>query len=568
MSPLKKAKSLYESCQIAVKNLLVDAIWVIQEEDENEEDGKSFETDEKRTTTRLQPNDDDESMRMAELRSWMLDWLMPDLAAQILHLVLSDQTLTPDVRINAFKTLFSQHSKCLNFAGGSYHDSYHHDIASHLIKVTSASPRIEDLSTRGVWFSMVDGEGFRDKFYEALRQMNRLKQLKTPYIANDQLLRIVAANCPHMTILDLSGARELTDTGVSKWVQHVTQTAARKTSSVSMVKSLQCMNLGGPGGNPLKPSTVAEILYAFPNLVTLGGYPFMGQVLDHLQYEIDGYYQTKLKYFHDRNTSSDTLDLMAYCCPDLIHVFLDTPQREVVKGLFGGGGSKAGTPATPDLRKLKLSKVNCDDLNEVFDLAGGGGGVSLTSLEIVNGRGSLDLTQVAKACHNLQSLEIYYSMAVHVSRPLDLNFPALKRLSVYSTDVRGNYSQSILKSCRQVEKLTLCNCDTLNDDQFFEVLESNPLDKCTSICLLLAPYLTVRTIWTIMTCCENVSFIGKLDTWDVNYAEVEEIRSDVKHANLNLELWETFDSFDRAEAIEDFIRINRQPRNHGADLIQ
>jgi len=282
----------------------------------------------------------------------------------------------------------------------------------------------------------------------------------------------------------------------------------------------------------------------------------MGKVLDHLQYEIDGYYQTKLRYFHDRETVAESLELVEYCCPDLVHVFLDTPARGVTTDLL---------KRADKLRKLKVSKLDCEELNQVFD-SYAAGTCRLQSLEVVNGRGSLDLYQVGRACYNLQSLEIYYSMAVHVSKPLELRFPTLKKLTIYSTDVRGNYSATILKSCPLVEKITLCHCDTLNDDQFFEILESNPLENCKDICLLLAPYLTVRTIWTIMTCCENVTFVGKLDTWNVNYAEVEDIREDIKYSNLNLQLWETFDSFDRKEAMENFIRINRQ-RNHGMDLL-
>ena len=251
------------------------------------------------------------------------------------------------------------------------------------------------------------------------------------------------------------------------------------------------MNLGGPGGKLLEPKTVAEILYTFQNLVSFGSYPLMGQVLDHLQYEIDGYHQTKLKYLHDRKTNSDTVEIMSYCCPELVHVFLDTPDKFVVTDLL---------KKCPNVRKLKVSKVLCDELNEMFEL---GGHSRLTSLEIVNGRGSLDLYQVAKSCYNLQSLEIYYSMAVHVSKPAELQFPSLKKMSVYCTDVRGNYCASILKSCPEIEKLTLCNCDNLDDDQFCEVLETNPLQKCKELCLVLAPYLTVRTIWTIMTLCQR-----------------------------------------------------------------
>ena len=47
--------------------------------------------------------------------------------------------------------------------------------------------------------------------------MPKLRNVTVPYVADDQLLRIVAANCHQLTVLDLSGAMELTDDGVGKW---------------------------------------------------------------------------------------------------------------------------------------------------------------------------------------------------------------------------------------------------------------------------------------------------------------------------------------------------------------
>ena len=62
--------------------------------------------------------------------------------------------------------------------------------------------------------------------------------------------------------------------------------------------------------------------------------------------------------------------------------------------------------------------------------------------------------------------------------------------------------------------------------------------------------------------------MGKLDTWNVNYAEVEDIREEIKMANMDLELWETFDSFDREDALENFIRVNREMNQGMAQLEQ
>ena len=83
-----------------------------------------------------------EDVELEPIRDYMLEWLVPELAAHILHSILSDDFVTPDTRIRAFQILFSHHSKSLNFAG-SYHQSYHRVITNHLIKVSNKSPRIE-----------------------------------------------------------------------------------------------------------------------------------------------------------------------------------------------------------------------------------------------------------------------------------------------------------------------------------------------------------------------------------------------------------------------------------------
>ena len=219
----------------------------------------------------------------------------------------------------------------------------------------------------------------------------------------------------------------------------------------------------------------------------------MSQVFDDLQYEIDGWYQTKLKYLHDRNTSIDGMEIGIYCCPNLQHVYLDTPENKVVSMLLS---------EVPNLKKLKVSKINCREMNEVMEKYAANAKLRLMTLEIVSGRDSLDLSVVSKACGNLQKLAIYYSVSVHVSSlhaSSQLSFPSLKELIIYSTEIRGNYSIPILKSCPAIEKLNMCGCDDITDDSFFDILEYNPMFNLKDICLVLAPRLTTRTIWTMVT---------------------------------------------------------------------
>ena len=49
--------------------------------------------------------------------------------------------------------------------------------------------------------------------------------------------------------------------------------------------------------------------------------------------------------------------------------------------------------------------------------------------------------------------------------------------------------------------------------------------------------------------------------------EVEDVREDIRMANMDLELWETFDSFDRQDAMENFIRVNRG-RDQGMEQLE
>ena len=79
-------------------------------------------------------------------------------------------------------------------------------------------------------------------------------------------------------------------------------------------------------------------------------------------------------------------------------------------------------------------------------------------------------------------------------------------------------------------------------------------------------------------CCQTLSihyfrirYIGRLDTWNVNWLEIESLRAELKAYNLDVTLWEFFDSHSRQE---DVIRleegINAQPDHenvHGAEYV-
>ena len=153
------------------------------------------------------------------------------------------------------------------------------------------------------------------------------------------------------------------------------------------------------------------------------------------------------------------------------------------------------------LTKIKLSRVKDDDFHLALEKLPG-----LISIELVNARGSIDLNAIAVGCKRLETLQIYYSKSVHVSSGRELDFPKLRKLTIYDTESRY-CCKPLLRSCPEIEDVTLCDCTDLNDTEFFDILAMNPMENCKSLVLLAAPLLTAQTARGVMTC------VDKYDKW-------------------------------------------------------
>lgn len=89
------------------------------------------------------------------------------------------------------------------------------------------------------------------------------------------------------------------------------------------------------------------------------------------------------------------------------------------------------------LVKVKLSKVSCEETLQMAEKMNS----RILHLELVCMRESLDLSKLAVFCPNLQSLEIYYSMGVHLST--QAQFGLLQKLVIYCTEIRGFDTQKV-----------------------------------------------------------------------------------------------------------------------------
>ena len=86
-----------------------------------------------------------------------------------------------------------------------------------------------------------------------------------------------------------------------------------------------------------------------------------------------------------------------------------------------------------------------------------------------------------------------------------------------------------------------------------------------ALSLLLLNYLS--------NCFVRLTFIGRLDTWNTNWVEVEQLRSQFAQCNLEIRLWELFDSQLRQGVFgleEDAVmqQVNQNHNRNGEEYVQ
>ena len=67
----------------------------------------------------------------------------------------------------------------------------------------------------------------------------------------------------------------------------------------------------------------------------------------------------------------------------------------------------------------------------------------------------------------------------------------------------------------------------------------------------------------------SVRFLGRLDTWQLDFLEVEEMRYEISEYNIDLTLWEQFSSLEMAHLLPDARAPHNQNQGvpEGAEFI-
>ena len=49
----------------------------------------------------------------------------------------------------------------------------------------------------------------------------------------------------------------------------------------------------------------------------------------------------------------------------------------------------------------------------------------------------------------------------------------------------------------------------------------------------------------------RIKFLGRLETWRITWSDVEELRYEIEQYNLDVKLWENFNTLERQDAFDD-----------------
>ena len=183
----------------------------------------------------------------------------------------------------------------------------------------------------------------------------------------------------------------------------------------------------------------------------------------------------QLRYIHDQFTEEETFDLAVQFCPQLSSIFLDTPAEAVIARLR----------EFPRLRRLKFNKVPFPALVEAARPLG----AQVSAVEVVLGRGSLDLALLAASCPALASLELYYSDQVTAGG--EVRLPGLARCVVYSTAISGAASTALLAGCPGLQHLNLSSAASLGPAQLSSLVTAGQLDNIRDLAIMAAPQLDI-----------------------------------------------------------------------------
>jgi hypothetical protein len=429
-----------------------------------------------------------------------------NISQELLQSVLSTEELDVAIRFCILKLMFHNHIKSLII--GAFPKDYYMRI---LDIIGDHGTELEILDLRGVW---VKGDEAR-KLHNTLEKLPNLKELYIPHVASNGILAALGRDHGSLLVLDVSGECNISWEGIE-------MLCCTPSSSIQPSR-LQVVNIGSPGQEDVTPSYIATLLKNLPDLRSLGGYSFVGKALLKLISEDGGIVQeTELRYLHDTGTVSGTLDAIRKLCPKLESIYLDRPTFGVVGRLH----------LISTLKQVKVNRFDCAELDLMLTNCG----ASLETLELLVGKGVVDMSSVARHCPQLKELACYkIEFLTHYEQVI---FPNLTKLEVLHSVITTSCVRYLLSSSPQIEEFSIGEHVDLTDNDFADILGKTALPQLRKLWFQSASNLSRITVEVLMVTCPSLKSIALLSGWGLSPDDIQDLLYEIQIYNLDLGLLE------------------------------
>lgn len=280
--------------------------------------------------------------------------------------------------------------------------------------------------------------------FEIVKKCRYLNKLYVPYIANDELLEVIAKHCRNLQLLDISGETDITEIGVEALSKGV------------CANRLTIIDVGMNGEENICYSDIALILEHCPNVETLSTYSFVGPALKFIHDNVNENFVCKLKYLHDTSSDEDTLRVVVKTCPKLESLYLDTPKAGCLKLL-----------SNTILRKLKIYKFSSTELLGLLERIG----QYLEHLTMIKGNGELELSTLSSLCPVLRDLDCYMMDGLTYTNFSHYRFCRLEGLEMLSSPISNAALKSLICNTTQLKRLAVDSI-SFNDEDIVRLIHT------------------------------------------------------------------------------------------------
>lgn len=373
-------------------------------------------------TTNFNLHELDMSLIMVEINSYLdANGATHTIYEELLKAILRTDNLQASIRFVCLQMLLNHNVKSLTT------EIFPYPYYEKILQVIEMQGRgIHYLNLKGIWIK----EEMMSLMFSIIENLPYLRKLVIPYIANDDVLYHIMKHQKNLLYLDISGETDITDIGIDYLC----------TSNVT--ETLTCIDIGMLGEENIDHIDISSLLIHIPNLTTLGSYSFVGKSLKHIIDSINPSFLSKLQYIHDTNTMDCTITAICRTCPDLKHLYLDTPEPSILHHLT----------KLRKLQHLKIYRFQCDEIIPILKVIGS----QFHNLIFMKGLGIMDVIHLIKYCPNLIDLAFYMMNELTLNIAYIEEFKRLESLEVLNSPMSAITLKNLICNChRTIRRLAI-----------------------------------------------------------------------------------------------------------------